>query len=207
MSSQLLIIFTRRPELGKVKTRLAAETSDQTALNVYNQLLEYTHSITKDIEVDKWVFYTDEIEFNDLWDEGEYMKMIQAQGDLGTKMQEAVFKGFGAGYLEIVVIGSDVDTLTSEIIQEAFDQVKEQNVIGPAEDGGYYLLGLNEPRTDVFSNKEWGTDTVLRDTLINFENEEIYLLEELNDIDYLEDITEESFLFPLIETYKQKIKR
>lgn len=203
MSQQLLIIFTRKPELGKVKTRLAKETSDEVALDIYRNLLKHTHNITKDIEVDKWVFYTDEIEFEDLWDEGEYLKMIQSQGDLGTKMQSAFFKGFGAGYLEIVIIGSDIEELSREIIEDAFEQVKDQNVIGPAEDGGYYLLGLNEPRTDVFINKEWGTDSVLRDTLINFENEEVLLLEELNDIDYLEDITEDSGLYPLIEKFKK----
>ena len=202
MSNQLLIIFTRRPELGKVKTRLAKDTSNEVALNVYKDLLKHTHSITKDLEVDKWVFYTDEIEFDDLWDEGEFMKLIQAQGDLGAKMQEAFFKGFGAGYFEIVIIGSDIDTLSKETIEEAFEQVKQQNVIGPSEDGGYYLLGLNEPRTDVFTNKEWGTDSVLRDTFIDFSDEDVAILEELNDIDLLEDITEDSFLFPHVKDYK-----
>ncbi len=202
MSKQLLIIFTRRPELGKVKTRLAATTSDATALEVYKNLLTHTHRITKNIAVDKWVFYTDEIEFDDMWDEGEYMKLIQAKGDLGTKMQEAFFKGFGAGYFEVVIIGSDIDTLTTEIIEDAFEQVKQQTVIGPSEDGGYYLLGLNEPRTDVFTNKQWGTDTVLRDTLLNCANEEVALLEELNDIDILEDITEDSFLYEKVKNFK-----
>ncbi len=202
MNNQLLIIFTRRPELGKVKTRLAKETSDEVALAVYKDLLKHTHSITKDIAVDKWVFYTDEIEFNDLWDEGGFMKMIQAEGDLGQKMQSAFFKGFAAGYLEIVIIGSDIDTLSQELIEDAFAEVKQQNVLGPSEDGGYYLLGLNEPRTDVFTNKEWGTDSVLRDTLLDFENDEVFLLDELNDIDYLEDIEEDSFLADHVKAYK-----
>lgn len=202
MSKQLLIIFTRKPELGKVKTRLAKDTSDEVALAVYNDLLIHTHQITKNIEVDKWVFYTDEIEFEDIWDEGDYMKMIQAQGDLGAKMQDAFFKGFGAGYFEIVIIGSDVDTLTTEIIEDAFEQVKQQPVIGPSEDGGYYLLGLEEPRTDVFQNKEWGTDTVLRDTLLDLAEEEIAFLDELNDIDLLEDIEEDSFLFHHVKNFK-----
>ncbi|MDO3695440.1 TIGR04282 family arsenosugar biosynthesis glycosyltransferase [Wenyingzhuangia sp. chi5] len=202
MSKQLLIIFTRKPELGKVKTRLAKDTSDEIALAVYKDLLIHTHQITKNLEVDKWVFYTDDIEFEDLWDEGDYMKMIQAEGDLGAKMQDAFFKGFGAGYFEIVMIGSDVDTLTQEMIEDAFDQVKQQPVIGPSEDGGYYLLGLEEPRTDVFQNKEWGTDTVLRDTLLDFAEEEIALLDELNDIDLLEDIEEDSFLFHHVKDYK-----
>ena len=200
--NQLLIILTRRPELGKVKTRLAKGTSNQTALNVYTDLLAHTHQITKNLNVDKWVFYTDEIIFDDLWDDGEYMKMIQSQGDLGAKMQEAFFKGFGAGYLEIVIIGSDIDTLTTEILEDAFEQVKQQNVIGPSEDGGYYLLGLNEPRTDVFTNKEWSTDTVLRDTLLDFSNDEVAILDELNDIDELEDITEDSFLAHHVKNYR-----
>jgi len=202
MSNQLLIIFTRRPELGKVKTRLAKDTSDEVALTVYKDLLAHTHKITKDLNVDKWVFYTDEIEFNDLWDEGEYMKLIQTHGDLGNKMQEAFLKGFGAGYLDVVIIGSDIDTLSTELIEDAFEEVKEQTVIGPSEDGGYYLLGLNAPRTDVFTNKEWGTDSVLRDTLLNCKNEEVFLLEELNDIDLLEDIEEDSFLYHHVKDFK-----
>ncbi|NJB83089.1 TIGR04282 family arsenosugar biosynthesis glycosyltransferase [Wenyingzhuangia aestuarii] len=202
MSNQLLIIFIRRPELGKVKTRLAKDTSDEVALAVYKDLLVHTHNITKNLEVDKWVFYTDEIEFDDLWDEGEFMKLIQAKGDLGAKMQEAFFKGFGAGYLEIVIIGSDIETLTTEIIEDAFEQVKEQTVIGPSEDGGYYLLGLNEPRTDVFTNKEWGTDSVLRDTFLDLSDEEVAILDELNDIDVLEDIEEDSFLYHHVKNYK-----
>ena len=202
MSKQLLIIFTRKPELGKVKTRLAKDTSDEVALAVYKDLLIHTHQITKNLEVDKWVFYTDDIEFDDLWDEGDYMKMIQAEGDLGAKMQDAFFKGFGAGYFEIIIIGSDIDTLSKEILEDAFEQVKEQPVIGPSEDGGYYLLGLEEPRTDVFTNKEWGTDTVLRDTLIDLADEEIAILDELNDIDLLEDIEEDSFLFHHVKDFK-----
>ena len=202
MSKQLLIIFTRRPELGKVKTRLAKDTSDEVALAVYKDLLVHTHQITKDIDVEKWVFYTDEIEFDDIWDEGNYMKMIQAEGDLGAKMQSAFFKGFGAGYFEIVIIGSDIDTLSKEIIEDAFEQVQEQTVIGPSEDGGYYLLGLEEPRTDVFVNKKWGTDSVLRDTLLDLANEEISFLDELNDIDTLNDIEEDSFLYHHVEKFK-----
>lgn len=202
MKNQLLIIFIRKPELGKVKTRLAKDTSDETALAVYKDLLAHTHKITKNLEVDKWVFYTDEIEFDDLWDDGGFMKMIQAEGNLGQKMQSAVLKAFATGYLEVVVIGSDVATLNKEILEEAFDQVQQQNVLGPSEDGGYYLLGLNEPRTDVFINKQWSTDTVLTDTLKDFENDEVYLLEELNDIDYLNDIEEDSPLFHRVKNYK-----
>lgn len=202
MSKQLLIIFTRKPQLGKVKTRLAKDTNDETALIVYKDLLTHTHKVTKDLDVDKWVFYTDDIEFNDIWDDGDYMKMIQAEGDLGNKMQEAFFKGFGAGYFEIVIIGSDVGTLSTEILEDAFDQIKQQTVIGPAEDGGYYLLGLDEPRTDVFKNKEWGTDTVLRDTLLDLSNEEVAFLDELNDIDVLDDIEEDSFLYHHVKNFK-----
>jgi len=200
--NQLLIIFTRTPELGKVKTRLAKDTTDQAALQVYEQLLAHTHDITKDLDVDKWIFYTEQIDFEDRWSEGEFMKMIQAEGDLGKKMQDAFFKGFGAGYFEIVIIGSDIDTLSQELIEDAFEQVKQQNVIGPSEDGGYYLLGLNEPRTDVFNNKSWGTDTVLRDTMLDFKDDEVFMLEELNDIDLLEDITENSFLYEQVKDFK-----
>ncbi|MEN8765747.1 MAG: TIGR04282 family arsenosugar biosynthesis glycosyltransferase [Wenyingzhuangia sp.] len=200
--NQLLIVFTRKPELGKVKTRLAKETSDETALAVYHDLLKHTHNITKDLNVDKWVFYTDDIEIHDLWDEGAFVKMTQIEGTLGAKMQNAFLKGFASGYLEIILIGSDLETLTPEILTQAFEEVKQQTVIGPSEDGGYYLLGLNEPKTSVFNFKDWGTDTVLRDTLMDLEEEEVFLLEELNDIDFLEDIDQNSSVFHHVKNYK-----
>ena len=198
MTKKLLMVFIRNPELGKVKTRLAKQTSDETALAIYNELLLHTNNITKGLGFDKWVFYTNKITHNDIWNTGAFEKKIQSEGDLGNKMYQAFRQGFEAGYKQIVIIGSDIEQLTQEIIETAFIQLENQTVIGPAEDGGYYLLGLNSLRKDVFESKIWGTNTVLRDTLTDLKNEQVHQLTLLNDIDVLDDIKPDSDLYKYI---------
>ena len=188
-STNLLIIFTRNPELGKVKTRLAKEVGDQAALEIYEFLLEHTVSATKDLGFTREVHYSEEIQHNDIWDEDIYIKKQQIQGDLGEKMEHAFLSGFKNGYKNIIIIGSDLYDLNQEDIEEAFKALETfEYVLGPAEDGGYYLLGMNTFKPEIFKNKAWGTDTVLRDTLIDLKNVQLQLLDERNDVDVYEDI-------------------
>jgi len=185
----LLLIFTRNPELGKVKTRLAKDVGDQPALEIYKFLLKHTVSVTKDLEFTREVHYSEEIQHDDIWDEDIFIKKQQIEGDLGEKMEEAFLSGFKNGYKNIIIIGSDLYDLSQEDIDEAFKALETfEYVLGPAEDGGYYLLGMNTFNREIFKNKAWGTDTVLRDTLIDLKNVQLQLLEERNDIDVYEDI-------------------
>ena len=97
--------------------------------------------------------------------------------------------GFDAGYKKVVIIGSDLYDLTSENIEKAFTELDNNDVVlGPAEDGGYYLLGMNLLHSTIFKNKKWGTQTVRKDTLTDLKDKKVHLLEELNDIDIFEDI-------------------
>ena len=188
-STNLLIIFTRNPELGKVKTRLAKEVGDQAALDIYKFLLDHTVSVTKNLEVTLEVHYSEEIRHNDIWDEDTYIKKQQIEGGLGEKMEQAFLSGFRNGYKNIIIIGSDLYDLNQEDIELAFTALETfETILGPAEDGGYYLLGMNTFNPIIFKNKAWGTDTVLRDTLIDLKDRQIQLLEERNDIDVYEDI-------------------
>ncbi|WP_299312562.1 TIGR04282 family arsenosugar biosynthesis glycosyltransferase [uncultured Aquimarina sp.] len=185
----LLMIFTRNPELGKCKTRLAATIGDHAALEVYELLLAHTVSITKNLTVAKEVYYSTRIGENDIWNSTVYDKKQQEGEDLGDRMYNAFKNGFKAGYTNIIIIGSDMYDLNQSDIQNAFDALKTNDyVIGPAEDGGYYLLGLKKLNSQVFQNKSWGTNTVLQNTLNDLEQTNIKLLEERNDIDYYEDI-------------------
>jgi len=84
-----LIIFTRNPEMGKVKTRLAKKIGDLAALKVYRKLLEHTLHITRPLEVDKFVFYSEQIQENDHWDAATYSKELQNGVDLGERMHHA----------------------------------------------------------------------------------------------------------------------
>jgi hypothetical protein len=188
-SQNLLLIFTRNPELGKAKTRLAKTVGDEAALEIYKFLLERTRDVSSEVSSDKAVYYSVKIRENDIWDENTYQKHQQVGKDLGIRMQNAFKNGFKAGYQKVMIIGSDLYDLSSENIEKGFQELDTNDVvIGPAEDGGYYLLGMNSLQENIFINKEWGTETVRKDTLEDLKNKKVFLLKELNDIDIFEDI-------------------
>ncbi len=188
-ADNLLLIFTRNPELGKCKTRLAATVGDQIALDIYNFLLSHTVKFTENINAAKEVHYSDEIWEDDIWDSAFYRKKLQIGKDLGERMEHAFRQGFEKGYKKIIIIGSDMFDLSGSDIENAFLRLDHVDVvIGPAKDGGYYLLGMKKLKTDIFQNKNWGTDTVLNDTLNDLKNENVQLLETKNDVDLYEDI-------------------
>ncbi|NNJ89272.1 MAG: glycosyltransferase [Eudoraea sp.] len=187
----LLLIFTRNPELGKCKTRLAASVGDETALDIYVFLLKHTVSVTQDLALTKEVYYSRAIRENDLWDPEVYQKKMQWGADLGERMSNAFEAGFKAGYKRIAIIGSDLYDLSKEDLEKAFKMLRSNNfVLGPATDGGYYLLGMTQFIPAIFENKDWGTSTVLPDTLADLKNINVYLLETKNDVDVLEDIAD-----------------
>ncbi len=196
----LLLIFTRNPELGKCKTRLAASVGDKTALAIYIFLLEHTVSVTHSLNLTKEVYYSKIIQEDDLWDPGVYQKKIQQGEDLGERMANAFKAGFKAGYKRIAIIGSDLYDLSSEDLEEAFKMLQVTDfVLGPASDGGYYLLGMNHFIPDIFINKNWGSSSVLEDTLADLKNKNVYLLETKNDVDVLEDIANVPVFQPFLK--------
>lgn len=202
MKTNALIIFTRNPQLGKVKTRLAASIGEEKALEIYRALLEHTQSITRNLDCDKFVFYDQNIENNDIWLESVYDKKLQFGVDLGAKMQNAFNQLFELGYKNCIIIGSDIFDLKDFHIQDAFYKLQFSDVvIGPAEDGGYYLLGIKKEIPSIFKNKDWGYSTVLSETLIDLVNYKIDFLEVLNDIDTIEDL-EKSKHFQLLKIFK-----
>ena len=163
---QALIIFVRNPILGKVKTRLAKTLGNEQALIVYKELLRYTHDITQTLPYDKYVFYADGITQNDIWENHIYKKQIQSGNNLGARMQAAFELLFNKDYQHICIIGSDCYELTTAIIRQAFDALPQYDAaIGPSADGGYYLLGLSRMQPSLFTNMEWSTDKVLKQTV------------------------------------------
>ena len=186
---RLLIIFTRNPELGKCKTRLAAAVGDQAALAIYIFLLKHTVKVTENLEATKQVHYSNKVHHNDLWNDAKFEKRQQNGADLGLRMQHAFEEGFKEGYEQIIIIGSDLYDVNQEDLANAFNALENHDyVVGPAEDGGYYLLGMKHLKPALFQNKNWGTSSVLKDTLTNLENESLQLLPPKNDVDYYEDI-------------------
>ncbi len=186
MSKKALIIFIKNPILGTVKTRLAATIGDQKALAIYHELLKHTRQIASKIDADKFVFYNRFIDDNDDWNADIFQKKMQAKGDLGVKMKTAFQEIFEEGYQQVVIIGSDCGDLKTKHVKKAFRSLETQKVVlGPAEDGGYYLLGMTQLFDFVFENKSWSTPHLLKETTEELEtNETSYqLLKELNDVD------------------------
>ncbi len=193
MSKNLLLIFTRNPELGKAKTRLAKTVGDETALEIYKFLLDKTREISTKVNADKAVYYSVKVRDNDIWDTSIYQKHQQFGDNLGIRMKNAFKNGFDTGYKKVIIIGSDLYDLSSKIIDNAFKKLNSNDfVIGPAEDGGYYLLGMNSLQENIFKNKNWGTETVRKDTLLDLKDKKVFLLETLNDVDIFEDIEHHS---------------
>ena len=189
MPKNLLLVFTRNPELGKVKTRLAKTVGNATALKIYTFLLKRTRDIVVKVSADKAVYYSVKVRENDIWDASIFQKHQQVGEDLGIRMLHAFKNGFKTGYEKVMVIGSDLYDLTAETIENAFIALENNEVvIGPAEDGGYYLLGMNSLEEKIFKNKDWGTETVRKDTLEDLKDKKVFLLGELNDVDVFEDI-------------------
>ncbi|MGB5821407.1 MAG: TIGR04282 family arsenosugar biosynthesis glycosyltransferase [Saonia sp.] len=188
-SENLLLIFTRNPELGKCKTRLAATVGDEAALKIYQFLLQHTVKITRSLKASKTTYYSEAIWEDDIWDATIYDKKIQQGDDLGQRMSNAFQSGFTSGFKKIIVIGSDMYDLTTADLENAFAVLDQHDyVVGPAEDGGYYLLGMKLYNEVLFKNKAWGKETVLRDTLNDIKDQNIKLLETKNDIDLYQDI-------------------
>lgn len=188
-STTLLITFTRNPELGKVKTRLAKGIGEKAALEVYIKLLEHTENVLQKINTDKCVWYSVSVRQNDIWPDDSYQKKAQFGNDLGERMLNAFKDAFQHNYEKVIIIGSDLYDLKPKHIEEAIEALNTNDiVIGPAQDGGYYLLGMKALHEKAFAPKNWGTETVLADTLNDLDNQNIQLLETLNDIDHAEDL-------------------
>lgn len=188
---QALIIFARNPVRGKVKTRLAATMGDDKALSIYQSLLEHTVQITQQLPCDPYVFYADGISLNDIWSDDRYLKKNQEGKDLGQRMLHAFDTLFQQGYQKIIIIGTDCFELSSSILLDAFTVLDEkQVVIGPSEDGGYYLLGMRHFFPFLFEEKAWSTDTVCSSTIQQLEIQNICyeILPILNDIDTEDDL-------------------
>lgn len=174
LSNNGLIVFVKNPKQGEVKTRLAASIGDKEALDVHLKLVEYTRSVTRFVEAQPHVFYSNYIQDDDEWVPTDYEKHLQHGDDLGQCMRNAFEKLFDLGYEKLIIIGSDCPELTSDVVNDAFRQLDNCDVvIGPSRDGGYYLLGMKELIPELFENKDWGSETVFDQTLQDLQNRKL----------------------------------
>jgi rSAM/selenodomain-associated transferase 1 len=190
MQKNLLIVFAKNKLFGKVKTRLAKTIGDDAAFEVYQTLFHITERESCAVQnADVEVHYSHHID-SEAW--VDCRKYIQVGESLGDRMKSAFLAGFKAGYKNIIGIGADLPEIRHEIIENGFEALtKNDFVFGPAEDGGYYMVGMSKSMgLYIFENKPWSTSDLLEITKkeIAEKGDAIQLFEVLNDIDTVEDL-------------------
>lgn len=188
MATEHLLIFVKNPVPGTVKTRIARTVGDEQAVLVYRNLLAYTQQITRSLTCHRVVYYGDFINESDGWN--GYDKAQQTGQDLGERMLNAFREQIELGAGKAVIIGSDCFDITTDHIERAFRVLDVADVvIGPATDGGYYLLGMKQLHPFLFENMPWSqpelrqlTELAILQNGLTFER-----LDELTDIDEWSD--------------------
>ena len=188
-----LIIFTRYPEAKKTKTRLIPVLGAEGAANLHRQLTETIITQVKELqEVLIEVHFTGgNQQLMQAWLGENITYRQQTEGDLGKRMATAFQTAFNSGIEKAVIIGSDCPALNSQIITEAFAALSQHElVLGPATDGGYYLIGLKRLIPELFTGINWGTSEVLQQTVAIAENLKLAVsyLTTLSDVDRPEDL-------------------
>lgn len=202
--TQRLIIFTRYPEAGKTKTRLIPALGEQGAADLQRQMTEHTlqqaiaslsetglEPISLEVRFAGGDQQQMQAWLGDKFAEHHITYTSQGEGDLGDRMLRAFRDAFQAQMQRVIIIGIDCPDIDRSVLQPAFTQLKNHELIlGVAADGGYYLIGLSRLIPELFTGIDWGTDRVLAQTLAIAENLGISreLLPELVDIDRPEDL-------------------
>lgn len=188
-AKRALIIFVRNPEKGKVKTRLAKTLGEDKALAIYKALLARTRTVAGGVDALRLLFYSVQVRTNDDWPAGTFEKHQQQGNDLGERMAHAFEVALQRAEAAIIV-GSDIAQIDTSIIEQAFAALSSHDyVIGPAIDGGYYLLGMKRHSPELFRDMEWSTDQVAKITQdrILENGGTLGFAPTLSDIDYAED--------------------
>jgi uncharacterized protein len=193
-----VLVFVRAPEAGRVKTRLASAIGAEAALRVYRRLAEHTLREAAALAgegVRVRVHHTpaDAGDAVRAWLGAGPVYLPQAEGDLGVRMEDAFARAFADGAERVVIVGSDLPALSAALLRRALDLLDAHPaVIGPARDGGYYLLGLTAPVPGLFGGIAWSTPGVLSATLARFRaaGMDPVLLETLADVDEAADLPE-----------------
>lgn len=188
MQKSFLVIFTRPTEYGKVKKRLAKKLGKAKALEIHQKLVEHTLAVANASGI-LFKVYLSEKPIS----KQTFGYELQLGHDLGERMNNALLAELKE-YTKVCLIGSDCLALKDTDIANAFKQLDEADVvIGPAVDGGYYLIGMKKPQLQLFPNISWGSSTVLENTLQKCTDSGlvVHQLRLLNDIDQPEDVPDD----------------
>lgn len=190
-----LVIFGRYPRLGEVKTRLQSFLGAEACLALHQALLLDTVEQTSCVNLQRFLYLSG-------CSRKEGQKFAEEHGlplclELGIQRGEGLGARLWKAYQDastqwdrVLFVGSDSPTLPTDFIEKAFLELEDHPVVlGPAEDGGYYLIGISQPRQDLFSDIDWGTGSVLEQTKAKLNRDEYFLLPSWYDIDTVEDLT------------------
>ncbi len=189
-----LIIFTRYPEPGKAKTRLIPALGTVGAADLHRQMAEHTIAQARVLQP----YVSLEVRFTGahqtqmqtwLGDDLDYQ--MQSAGDLGDRLIDALRTAFSRGATAVIIIGTDCPQLDGALLQTAFEKLHDSDlVLGPATDGGYYLIGLRQLIPELFQAIAWSTDGVLSQTLAIAHALQLAIaqLPPLSDVDYPDDL-------------------
>ena len=188
-----ILVFVRAPEAGRVKTRLAATLGAEGALRVYRRLAEHTIREARAAGAELRIHFTPPDRKAEVraWLGDGPLYLPQSAGDLGARMEAAFRAAFAAGAERVVIIGSDLPDLSAALLRRALDALHTHPaVLGPARDGGYYLLGMRTMIPGIFTDIPWSTHEVLALTLARMRAAAIVpaLLEPLSDVDEADDL-------------------
>jgi rSAM/selenodomain-associated transferase 1 len=171
MEQNVLLYFVKYPTPGKVKTRLAKTVGEQEAARLYSELtgknLEVVASLYQRKIFDLVIVYDPPEKSEDIkrWLSLSCEYLPQCGGGLSERLTHAFHEAFQKGGKRVMALGSDTLGLTTDIIQQGFEALQSNDVVvGPAEDGGYYLIGLNSFQPELFKEISWSTDIVLQQT-------------------------------------------
>jgi rSAM/selenodomain-associated transferase 2/rSAM/selenodomain-associated transferase 1 len=194
--AERLIVFTRLPQPGRAKTRLIPSLGAEGAATVHAALARKTIAAATrlcrlrscELEIRYADGSADEMAN---WFGAGLNYRAQEGGDLGERLAQAMATAFDEGAAKVVIVGADSPDLSVERIAEAFDSLQHRDVVlGPAFDGGYYLIGLNRPQSSLFQHIDWGTEKVHSQTLQQARRERlrVHQLQPLADVDFPEDL-------------------
>jgi rSAM/selenodomain-associated transferase 1 len=190
-----VILFVKLPKKGRVKSRLAQRMDEDLVLRLYESMVLDTIDLLTKGRFPFQICFTPPGARDSIleWLGRGYHVFPQAGDDLGDRMENAFEHVFSEGVEDALLIGSDIPGLTFDVMDEAFNALlKNEAVIGPAGDGGYYLIGFTKRSFDpvIFHDTAWSTKTVFRDTMNKLNNASltVHVLPELTDVDTVEDL-------------------
>jgi len=188
-----LIVFVRAPVEGTVKTRLQPEISPTQSLALYRAVVDDLLSRLQDLKhVEIFIFFSPEEKAQSVadWLGREYTYSPQPGEDLGDRMSGAIVQTLrNCG--RVLLIGSDIPDLGGETIRDAFTRLDSSDiVIGPSEDGGYYLIGMKQTVPELFIDMVWSEKTVFSKSLERARKLglRVSVIETMRDIDTFEDV-------------------